>query len=89
MIYEEKCYVGTCDNCGVIFNDGEYSLFPLESDVKSQMENSEWYSDGTDEDHKGKYYCPDCFKHDENIDDKIIVDLTHKHTELNNLKHPI
>jgi hypothetical protein len=74
MITEEKCYVGACDNCGELFNDGEYSMFPLESDVKDQMSNSEWYADGTDPNHQGKHYCPDCFKYHPDIDDKIIVD---------------
>lgn len=78
MITEEKCYVGTCDNCGDIFDDGQFSLFILESTVKDRMKDSEWYADGTDEDHKGKYYCLNCFTPDPDIDDKIIVDLTRK-----------
>lgn len=76
MISKEECYIGTCDNCGEIFHDGEYSMFPLTSDVKDEMENCDWYADGTDSDHKGKHYCPDCFKFHETEDDKIIVDLT-------------
>lgn len=77
MIHEEKCYVATCDNCGEIFSDGEYSMFPLESDVKDQIQSDgEWYCGDTDKEHIGKHYCPDCFKQDENIDDKIILDTS-------------
>lgn len=78
MITEEKCYCGICDNCGDLFDDGEYSMFPLESDCKYEMQNSGWYADGTDPDHKGKHYCPNCFKYNETIDDKIIVNLSRK-----------
>lgn len=73
MINEEKAYTGTCDNCQEIFNDGEYSLFLLSSDVKDRMEECDWYAGGADPDHKGKHYCPDCFKYDDEVDDKIIV----------------
>lgn len=75
MISEEKCYCGVCDNCGEIFDNGEYSLFPLESDVREQMSEREWYTGIVDPDHNGKHYCPECFKYDEEIDDKIIVDI--------------
>lgn len=79
MIHEEKCYMAICDNCGEIFNDGEYSMFPLESDVLDRIRNdSEWYAGDTDPDHKGKHYCFDCFKYDPDIDDKIIVDESRK-----------
>lgn len=78
MISEEKCYVGTCDNCGEIFNDGEFTMFPLQSTVKDEMDNCDWYTGMADPDHKGKHYCIDCFKYEEYIDDKIIVDLTRK-----------
>lgn len=74
MIIEEKCYTGICDNCGEIFIDGEYILFLWESDVKERMGECDWYANGVDPDHKGKDYCPDCFKYDEDVDDKIIVD---------------
>lgn len=78
MIYKEDCFVGACDNCQEIFTDGDYSMFPLESDLKDEMQNSEWYADGTDPDHKGKHYCPDCFKYHPEEDDKIMVDLSRK-----------
>lgn len=78
MITKEECYVGTCDNCGEIFNDGDYSMFPLSSDVKDQMENCDWYANDNDPDHIGKHYCPDCFKYHPDVDDKIIVDLSRK-----------
>lgn len=76
MITKETCYVGTCDNCGEIFNNGEYSMFPLESDVKEQMGNSEWYTGKTDKNHIGKHYCTECFKYSETENDVIIVDIT-------------
>lgn len=80
MIHQKKCYCATCDNCGEIFDDGEYSMFPLESDVLDSMGDNytEWYAGDTDPDHQGKHYCPECFKYDEDIDDKIIVDLSRK-----------
>lgn len=78
MITEEKCYLGTCDNCGEVFDDGQFSLFISKSDVKERMEETNWYADGTDPDHKGKHYCQNCFKHNDEIDDKIIVDYTRK-----------
>jgi hypothetical protein len=81
MIQQEKCYVGNCDNCGEVFNNGEFSLFLLESDVKDEMANSDWYADGTDPEHKKKHYCPECFKHHPDIDYKIIVDETRKKVE--------
>jgi len=77
MIHKEECFCATCDNCGEIFEDGEYSLFPLESDVKESMQNhGEWYCGDTDKDHLGKHYCFDCFKWHPEIDDKIILDTT-------------
>jgi len=76
MITKEQCYVGICDNCGELFNDGEYSMFPLMSDVKDNMNNCDWYADGTDVNHKGKHYCPKCFKPHETDDDVIIVDAS-------------
>lgn len=79
MIHEEKCYMATCDNCGEVFNNGEYSMFPLASDVIDRIRNdSEWYSGDTDPDHKGKHYCTDCFKWHPEIDDKIILDESRK-----------
>lgn len=77
MIHEEKCFCATCDNCGEIFEDGEYSLYPLESDVKEAMKNhEEWYCGDTDKEHLGKHYCFDCFKWHPEIDDKIILDTS-------------
>jgi hypothetical protein len=79
MIHEEKCYMATCDNCGEIFNDGEYSMYPLASDVLDAIRNdSEWYAGDADPDHQGKHYCFDCFKYHPEIDDKIIVDESRK-----------
>lgn len=77
MIHKEDCFCATCDNCGEIFEDGEYSLYSLESDVKEAMQNhEEWYCGDTDKDHLGKHYCFDCFKWHPEIDDKIILDTT-------------
>lgn len=79
MIHEEKCYMATCDNCEEIFNDGEYSMFPLSDDVMDRMRNdSDWYTGDSDPNHKDKHYCPECFKYEENEDDKIIVDESRK-----------
>jgi len=58
MIQKEECYVGVCDNCGEMFSDGDYTLFPLTSDVADQMSNCDWYTGRTDPDHLGKHYCP-------------------------------
>lgn len=77
MTHKEECFCASCDNCGEIFNDGEYSLFLLESDVIDRLRNDgDWHAGDTDPDHLGKHYCPDCFKQDENIDDKIILDTS-------------
>ena len=80
MIHEEKCYVGTCDNCGetfVTYHDG-FSMFSDKSNIIEGMNDEEWYVGYDDSEHKGKHYCPNCFKHDEEIDDKITVDFSHK-----------
>lgn len=77
MIQEVESYVGTCDNCGDIFTDGEYSIFSLASDVAERMSDCDWFvGHKTDPEHAGKHYCDHCFKYDENEDDKIIVDLS-------------
>lgn len=79
MIHEEKCYMATCDNCGEVFNDGEYSMYPTKEDVIDVIRNdSEWYSGDLDPDHQGKHYCFDCFKWHPDIDDKIILDESRK-----------
>lgn len=77
MIHQEICFCASCDNCGEIFNDGEYSMFPLESDVENQLRNSsDWFAGYEDKDHIGKHYCPDCYELDTDIDDKIILDTS-------------
>lgn len=80
MIELIDSYVGTCDNCGDIFEDGEYSLFGLNSDVAEKMEESNWYVGRDNNEHKGKHYCSDCFKQDDDVDDLIHLDLTRKKT---------
>ncbi len=84
MIQEEKSYSCNCDNCGCRFRDyhTDFTLFLDQSSLSEAMDNNEWYSDGTDPDHHGKYYCPDCFKYHEEIDDKIILDLSRKDKHL-------
>lgn len=80
MIHESKCYTATCDNCGANFSEfhSGFSLFVDEAQVHESMDNEEWYARGTDPEHDGKYYCPNCFKHHPEIDDKIIVDESRK-----------
>jgi hypothetical protein len=80
MIHEEKCYVGTCDNCGETFehyHEG-WTMFADRSDIEEEMDNASWYTGDTDPDHEGKHYCPDCFKPHPDEDDKIIVDESRK-----------
>lgn len=78
MIHEGKSFSCTCDNCGVQFSDfhSDFSLFISNGDCLESMDNNEWYTGDTDPDHKDKHYCPNCFKRDEDIDDKIIVDTS-------------
>jgi len=86
MLHEEKCFSVTCDNCGELFstyNDG-WSLFHDKIQVKEMLDNEDCYYDGTDPDHKEKHYCPDCFKHHPEIDDKIIIDESRK--KINHIK---
>lgn len=87
MISKEDCYVGSCDNCGELYEGPEYSLFLDRSTVREQMDESDWYAEGADADHKDKHYCPKCFKYHADIDDKIIVDLSRKKDTMND-KHP-
>ena len=80
MITEEKCYCGVCDNCGETYmNDHTgFSMFPDESTCQENMDNDDWYTGHVDPEHEDNHYCPSCFKFDQDIDDKIIVDLTRK-----------
>jgi hypothetical protein len=80
MIHEDKCYTGTCDNCGETFSDfnGRFSMFVDKSSLKEYMEKNEWYTGYPDSEHQDNHYCPNCFKNDPEIDDKIIIDLTRK-----------
>lgn len=69
-----EAFIGECDNCKDVFDDGQFSIFTEESTVKGSMQDSEWYTGDTDPDHVGKYYCPACFKLHEEIDDGIIIE---------------
>lgn len=80
MIHEEKCYVGTCDNCGETFehyHEG-WTMFADENDLREEMDNASWYTGDTDPDYEGKHYCRACFKPHPEDDDKIIVDESRK-----------
>lgn len=83
MIHEEKCYCGTCDNCGETYmNDHSgFSLFVDENSCHEEMDNDGWYTGYDDPEHEDKHYCPKCFKHHPDEDDKIIVDLSRKKSE--------
>lgn len=78
MITEETCYVGNCDNCGETYRNEHhgFTMFIDKSQCLEYMDKDDWYTGHADPDHKGKYYCPDCFEHDPDIDDKIVVDLS-------------
>jgi hypothetical protein len=79
MIHEEKCYCAYCDNCGELFDDGDFNLFLLRSDLEDKMQNeTEWYTGTTDPDHQGKHYCTNCYKQHPELDDIIIVDESRK-----------
>lgn len=80
MIHEEKCYCGTCDNCGELYRNEHhgFTMFSNEGECREYMNNDDWYTTDSDPDHKGKHYCPDCFVYDEEIDDKIHVDVSRK-----------
>ena len=85
MIHEEKCYCATCDNCGETYTDEHsgFSLYADENSCHEAMDNDSWYTGYDDSEHKGKHYCPDCFKYEENEEDKIIVDVSRKKSENN------
>ena len=79
MIHEEKCYCATCDNCGETYTDEHsgFSLFVDENQCHEHMDNDSWFSHG-DGEHKGKHYCPKCYKYDEVDEDKIILNESRK-----------
>jgi hypothetical protein len=80
MIEEIKAYCGVCDNCGHTYENWHsgFSIFVDDSSCHEDMDNSEWYTGHLEGEHEGKYYCPNCYKGDPEIDDKIIVDLSRK-----------
>lgn len=69
-------YSCNCDNCGETYRDDHsgFTAYPDESNLREAMDNDDWYTGHTDEDHQDKQYCPNCFKQHETIDDKIIID---------------
>jgi hypothetical protein len=80
MVHEIEACSGTCDNCGELFesyHDG-FTIFVDDSSLLERMDASEWYAGGSDPEHQGKHYCPNCFENHPDDDDKIIVDLSRK-----------
>lgn len=60
-------YICTCDNCGETYENGDYipaMAFPNEIDDITRNDG-EWIKEGD------SYYCPECYKYDE--DDKLIL----------------
>lgn len=80
-IEKAQCVICECDNCGDLFDNGQFSIFPDESRIKEEMSDCEWFvGHPTDKDHANKYYCPKCFTCDEEVDDLIhIVESRKKH----------
>lgn len=80
MIHKVDSFSGTCDNCQDDFQDYDYgyTLFIDTDTLRTYMSESEWYMGDTDPDHKGKHYCPKCYKEHPEEDDKIIVDESRK-----------
>ena len=62
MISEEKCYVMTCDKCGVVCNEQGYAD---KNDVLEAANNCEWYIS------ENNHYCPDCYEMDD--DDNLVI----------------
>lgn len=83
MIHKEECFCVTCDNCGETFSDyhSGYAIFVDTNQANEYLDNNQWFTGHeTDPEHKGKHYCPDCFKEDPEDEDKIIIDLTRAKT---------
>lgn len=80
MITEEKCYVGSCDNCQESYTDDHsgFSMFVDEESLHERMDGDGWYTGYDDPEHDGKHYCPHCYKQHPEEDDKIIVDISRK-----------
>jgi hypothetical protein len=81
MIHEVQMYSCTCDNCGELFRDDHsgFTAYPDSGNLSEAMDSDGWHT-GTAYEHEEKYYCPDCFKWDDNEDDKIIIDKTRTKT---------
>lgn len=78
MITKVDAFIGECDNCKCLFEDNDYSIFADKEVMKECMKEGFWYMGVGDPDHKDKHYCPDCFRFDEDVDDKIILDESRK-----------
>lgn len=80
MINKVTSYSATCDNCGEVFTTFHecWSLFVDENSCHEAMNDEDWFTGNGDPKHEGKHYCPGCFKHHPDEDDKIIVDETRR-----------
>lgn len=74
-IKKEQCIIITCDCCGELLEHNGYSLFVDENDANSSAECADWIEDN------GKYYCPSCYKIDD--DDNIIIESNKLNKNLN------
>lgn len=68
-------YICTCDNCECDYEEYDlYMVYPDQEEADNAVRNNgEWIREGD------KYYCPDCFRYDEN--DNLIIDKSRKRQE--------
>ena len=65
-IKEETMYFMQCDNCGCIWDNGDYiSLYSTKEDTLNGGRDDEFAFDGD------KHYCPKCYTYDD--DDNLII----------------
>lgn len=63
MIIKVEMYSAECDICGALYEHGDYSCLSDESSVIEDASEGGWHF--TDY-NKGKCYCEDCHKFDDN-----------------------
>lgn len=71
MISPIESYILTCDNCKDHFENYEgYAIFADKEAMLYDADNCGWHKE------KDKYYCDECAKLDDEIDDKLIIDAS-------------
>lgn len=65
MIEKIEAYSLFCDNCGNLFQDGDFTIFVLESDAWDSAKEDGWIE------HHGKHICDECHQVDDN--DNVVL----------------